>query len=322
MINLDVVFIDGVCPSQYDSAMGDVPLGGTESTVIRIAEALGKLGLNVAVIQQYEFEPILGQDCLYLPWSYLEKINPKFAVHLRSVRVMGKFPKAKNFVWLHDFGAAHIKDWEPIVNGNNATVLTVSQWHQNNIKKYAEFNRHEIMYNPIASNFFRPREERPGYDPYQMVWMSSPHKGLDKAIETFSKLHAKSPQSKLLVFNPGYFKDSKTKSPGVIPVGAVPKAVLQQALGKSLCMFFPTYYEECGALVLSESNGLGVPVAGYPAGCNAELLSHTPVKQLFESEDELIDTVLRWQSGERPVVDGNENFRIKNVIKNWLRILQ
>lgn len=293
-------------------------LGGTESAVIRLAEGFASLGLEVAVIQPFEFEPILGQYAFFLPASWLDKIDPACVIHLRSIAHLDKFPKARNFVWLHDVPDNRIKDWVQPVKDTQSKIICVSQWHRDKVREITPDMPVTYLYSPIDEECYLPKEARPQINKNQMVWMSSPHKGLNEALDTFKKLKLELPDITLTVMNPGYFYMLAPKIPGVSYAGELPRPNMRRLVASSLCLFYPTKFEETFGAVTSEANAMGVPVATYKVAALAESVS--PYNGWCKDEDDLINTIKAWYK-ERPEVHGQHQYRLKAVVPKWINEL-
>jgi glycosyltransferase involved in cell wall biosynthesis len=314
-VKFDLVFLDTVSPYQYEVGHLETrPLGGTEQTVIRMAEGLAERGLKVAVVLNRPFE-IMGK-AFYLPLSYLDKIKPDRVVHLRSVGQLHLFPNAKQYVWMHDLAQPYISEWEKPLREANATVISVSNWHKQNIQTMLKYENIISIHPPIDENCYF--EHRSPYNPNAIVWMASPHKGLVKGLKTFEKLHKLNPKIELLVLNPGYFSEEIPEQPGVRMIGSVSRTDLRNIVSRVLTLFYPTNFEETFGMIAAESNALGTPVATYKVAALSEsVASENP---FAVNEDDLCQMILKWQE-QRLVVKGQDRFRMKNVIKEWLRIL-
>lgn len=322
----DIVFIDCSNTRPYNRKdLENRPMGGVESSVIRVAEGLGQLGLKVAVIKASDpmigvkpehFEPIYGQHAFYMHENEIPKIETKFAIHLRGPRYLPSFPGAKHFIWLHDKCDDLIKGWLPHLKQYDATLVGVSRWHKHDIKNHIDYEKVTYAYNPVADHLYS-NNDRSNINKNLMVWASSPHKGLDNALSTFKKVKARLPSMQLLVYNPGYVDQEPIINPGILFYGPTGSRHVWHNLKKALCLFYPSDFKETFGLVVAEANALGVPVAGYPTGAVKEIISND--QQLSIDEDSLIERVCKWH--EHPItVPGRDDFKLQSVIPQWLRI--
>lgn len=325
--SFDIVFID--CSAGRPFTVKDLenkPMGGVESSTIRVAEGLGQLGLKVAVIKASDtnigsvqpfFEPIYGQYCFYMHEDYIPKIETKFAVHLRGPRYLPAFKDAKHFVWLHDLANDMIQSWLPHLKQYDVTLVGVSRWHKKNIKNHIDYDKITYAYNPVADHLYAHKREHEKINKNLMVWASSPHKGLDQALGTFKKIKSRLPLMQLLIYNPGYVDQEPIINPGTLFYGPTGSRHVWHNLKKALCLFYPTDFLETFGLVVAEANALGVPVAGYPVAAVKEIISSD--QQLSIDEDDLIERVCSWHANPISVPNRDE-FKIQNVVTQWLRI--
>ncbi|GAC1503325.1 MAG: hypothetical protein NVS1B10_08390 [Candidatus Saccharimonadales bacterium] len=325
-MHFDIIFLDISANKYYDrQTLEKSSLGGTEATVIRVAEGLASLGLKVAVLQSKPdyFEPTMGQFCFFLHANDIPDLTCSHFVQLRGISNAKLFPDAKQYVWLHDLAVEGMKEWTPDLEKWNIRLIGVSRWHKKNIKNHTNnYEKTSYIYNPVPDALYDT--PRPAYDPNLLVWLSSPHKGLGKALELFKEIRKSKPSMQFLVFNPGYFTtDDVTLSsmPGVVVAGALPCGVVWQNVKRALCVFYPAQWEETFGCIASESNAMGVPMATYRKGALPEVVSSDC--QMVEDGDEqsLIKRVLQWSDGYRPIVSGKNEFKFSTIIQDWVKLL-
>lgn len=317
-MRFDVIFLDTVAPKEYDNlSLQHEPMGGTEATVIRIAETLGAMGLEVAVAQSLRTEPIQGQYCLFIPASDLQQHETKNLVAIRSINGLELFPNANKYVWLHDVADERLEKWVDTLKETNAEVVGVSSWHKSNIEQHMNYDKCSFIYNPVQNDLYNVR---PKYDVNTLVWMSSPHKGLEKALEVFARIRNYRTNMVLKVFNPGYLNLALIIQPGVQVYGAVPAKEMWSHVAQSLAVLYPTDYKETFGLVAAEANALGVPFAAYKNAALAETVSSE--EQFSENEDRLVDKVVNWAKHGRPTVEGQERFKLSNIARRWIDLFK
>lgn len=328
------MFYDGVAPEPYTLETLKVKsLGGTEASCIRIVSRLATDGYNMVLAQRnrinYHTEVLGAGSITYCPLE-AEFTDKNFAavVSLRDaghyLKNKEKYPNAKHFLWMHDVVGGDYQDHMNYhLNGKNADLICVSDWHKRNIliSVNAKLNVKRI-FGPLADYCVKtPNTE---YDPNQLIFFSSPHKGLKGTLEIFVKLRKKDPSFYLKLSNPGYFADAQGLPEGVTSLGSVPHhSILMDHVRKSLCLFYPnTVFEETFGLVMAEANSVGTPVIAHPIGAAPEVTQHP--KELLDcnDHDRVIERVLAWKAGERPIVGPKKEFTMNEVIKEWKKILQ
>lgn len=318
-MRFEIIFWDPVASKPYThNTFETEPLGGTEGATIRLAEGLAKTGRRVGVIQHFDFIPTKSPAGVhYLPARWLDMVRPDNIIHLRGVGWLKQHHgKSQQFVWFHDLGQPFLPQWDELFNQYPAQLITVSDWHRENLKANGLKHETKRIYCPIDDKCVtHPRPDK--VDDYQLVWLSSPHKGLPDAISIFYKLRERDPKFKLAVFNPGYFNLEIDHSEGIRVVKNATREQLRTVTANSLCLFYPTQFQETYGSVAAEAEALGTPVATYKVAALAESVRMSP---FCNSEDHLIETVLEWQRN-RPVVNVHPEFLLENVIPEWEKLL-
>lgn len=335
----DVLFLDCHSYKYYDrNTLEKEPLGGTEATVVRIAEGLASLGLKVAVVQSPSpthdlkyFPPIIGQHCFFFHSNDIETLQCKHFVQLRSNQNGHLYPESKHYIWIHN----PIEPGFDLKLKEDDLVIGVSRWHRNQMRQVMPSIESQItyVYNPVLEDLYNQNdlEANSEYNPNLLIWTSSPHKGLGKALDFLKQIRIQNPKMELLVFNPGYLNldvVNLSSIPGVHVYGAVSAAQVWRILRKGLCLFYPSTYPETMGLVVAEANALGVPVITFKNGALKEVVSSD--QQMIEiqntetSEDEdqqLITKVLDWSKNGRPKVAGKDEFKFGTVLLEWVKLL-
>lgn len=329
-MHFNVIMLDTTANKYYDSTtLEREPLGGTEATIIRVAESLAQVGLSVAVVQTTcpPFEPVMGQYAFFMHNTTLPADTTcDYFIQIRGISNSHLFPEAQKFVWMHDLGHEKMKDWPEKLNKHNVKMIAVSRWHKKNLKKYLDgYDNITYIYNPVPDSLYIPPEKRSSYDRNLIAWLSSPHKGLGQATRLFKKIHEMRPQIKFLIFNPGYLQIDTvalSSNKGMYYSGPENCKTVWSVLQRCLCVFYPTDWEETFGCIASEANALGVPLATFKKGALNEVV--TSDNQLLEEGDEegIINRVIEWHDNGRPMIHGNEEFKLSVVVDDWLSLLQ
>lgn len=328
----DILFYDGVCPKPYTRQTLE-PMGGTEATVLRIADALSDRGYNLILEQRHRTSSMVAPDGLnYTPLDHTPSIvSPKVVVTLRDaghyVANKIRFPKAKHYIWLHDvMSGDYSTHLRMHLKGQEGTLLTVSDWHKTNVLN--ELHDHSLygslrvkrVYNPLAS--YAVKDANLAYHKHKLVYFSSPHKGLDYVLKLFGYLRNIDPRFELYLANPGYYADKTDLPPGVINLGSLTHERVLDHVRSALCVFYPnTVFAETFGLVYAEANALGTPVIAHPIGSAKEVLTHP--HQVLDCYDykAVVDRVIKWSKGERPIVSARKEFRLDAVIAEWIKLI-
>jgi glycosyltransferase involved in cell wall biosynthesis len=347
---MKIVIVDSETYKPYSlenlSAEG---LGGTEATVVRIAEAMD------AVVLQHNRTGNAGR---YRPMDSRE--NPSHIVVVRytlqAIRQAQLHPAARTFLWLHDLAGPDTPRGKTLgecasrLKTLRITLVCVSDFQAADIAK--SFIDHLPADRPAITRIYNPvvvgNEAGSGskFDRDKLVFFSSRQKGLDYTLYVFSYLHSRNRSLRLYLANPGYYAGQEDLIPGVVILGSLPHAQIVEHVRSSLCTFYPNYtYPETFGLVMAESNAVGTPVLAHAIGAASEVLRGEgqimPVPRLrvlsdralrrFPSMRRFGDAILRrigalqcyedrinaWRSGERPLVFARSEFSLDAIVAEW-----
>ncbi len=328
-MHFDIVMFDALSKTYYDRiTLEKNAMGGTEATVVRVAEGLAALGLKVCVMQARPayFEPTMGQHCFFMHADDYskEKVTCRHYIQLRAAANSHLFPTAKKYLWMHDVAGKEDTDHAEDIRKNNITVIGVSKWHRDNIREFLPDYEHKIkyIYNPVEEKLYDIGEKNTMYDRNTIVWTASPHKGLKKALDLFTEIKKKNDKMNFIIFNPGYYTlDTSQVSlvPGVNVYGPMNCLSVWNVVKSALCVFYPTEWTETFGLVAAEANALGTPLITYKLAALAETVSSP--NQFIKSDEEAIQRVLDWSTNGRPMVRGDDDFKKENVIVAWVKLL-
>lgn len=341
-----LLFVDSVCPKPYDpNTLLTEPMGGTEATVIRVAEAIASKGHTVVVSQHCRKEVAQFKA----KYDTFDNANPEdfdAIVVLRDANLLLDIrSKVKNrivYLWMHDMVTTSFRDKFDELSKEGIKAICVSQFHRHQLieaqRSVGKGFQSTVLYNPIDDNLVP--DFKVATDNNKLVFFSSPHKGLQQTLELFKKLREFDPKFTLTIANPGYLEGPDTSGyENVTNIGAVPHHRIIEELRSALCTWHVNYvFPETFGLVYAESNAIGVPfltsriIYGAGGQCshavdeiwdhNAELITPKNAQDpINEINKEFIDRTLAWKKGYRPRVRGNEFFRLKKVTKDWLTML-
>lgn len=326
-MNFDCIFIDNTTPKPYsESTLNNSPMGGTEASIVRLAEGLGKAGLKVGVFIHNSTRIEMGTHAYYLPINELGQINKVHTVvALRGIGGISLFPASNKISWQHDIPDARCRQW----NLKDIKVICVSDWHKSRFqyevcdKDRIDNPKVNFIYNIVPDDLYIPRKQYMPIDNNQLVWLSSPHKGLEEALKLFKIVKEFIPQLTLRVFNPGYLSNEYRQQPGVIIEGAHNYKHMWSIARESLAVFYPTTFQETFGCVAAEANAQHVPVLCYRTAGIREALNHDD-SQLIElgKYKDYIDRLISWHKGDRPFVHGNGLFKESEIIPKWIRLIE
>ena len=322
-----LLIIDPCCPKPYDTeTLYNTSQGGTESTVTRIAEGLSLWGWGVAV-EQHNRKADFGR--YWVPNMNQENgFEPENVVCLRRPQALysarKRFPEAKLLLWCHDlFDPTAGREVSKACAETKAEIICVSHYHKSQIlSQMGPYVVPKIWVSHPPIDPIVETLKSSSYEPFKLVWFSSPHKGLAGALEIFAELHKRDPRFELHVHNPGYFEDTKAVQPGVIikPRGSYLDSL--RTVSNSLAVFYPnTEAPETFGIVFTEANALGVPVLTHRFGSATEVLDHPSETVDCHNKERVIVTIQAWAAGQRPLVKARSDFSMRKSLQSFEKAL-
>ncbi len=348
-----LVFYDPTCVRAYDSdTLGREAIGGTEASVVRIADALGaRVAQHNRTDRNGRYEPpqrdpavgcvVLVRDSRALP------------------DVQRLYPNARVLLWVHDRmrpgsrRARWLASSADLLRALEVQIICVSDTQRASVEatlrwmRAADSIRARTIYNPIDAAL---QPDGAPVDARKLVFFSSPNKGLKYTLDAFRYLRRKMPDLELVVGNPGY-KQGRWALEGVRYLGPQPQARIHAEVRTALCTFFPNFViPETFGLVFAESNALGTPVLTHECGAAREILADErqilPVRGAQRAYEHLcgplpphwrawparvagglglfeayLERIRAWRAGERPVTAPDRRFQLTAVAERWRAML-
>lgn len=324
-----LLFIDPVAGRPYRlESSGQIPPGGTEATLLRIARGLSVRGYEVWISQSSRQKRERDRYGIrYVPFEFRGRPNcprPDALVCLRSHKIIPwlrrRYSACPIYLWLHCFPGARRHCIGKMATEHDFSVIAVSHSHARFVEKRCRV-RPIVIYNPLEAGLEKYRTVPK--DPNSMIYFSSPHKGLCQVLELFQEVRRCIPELTLKVANPGYIDGRLFEDEGVINLGSLPHHAVLREVAASFCVFYPqTVFAETFGLVFAEANALGTPVLAHDLGAAAEILSD--LDQLVDCTDPgtVIERLVRWRREGPPRLGADPRFGLDGIVARWEEILQ
>lgn len=339
---MNILFIDGLTEYPYTSQSLHecVPIGGTEIAILRVAELLS-LEQDVIIAQTARTEEACIDKIRYISYDgakHDKTLHPEIIIVIRprraTVQFAKRYPKARLFFWVHDIPGKYMRKYRYRFVKHHCAVIAISHFQKEKILANWQGNRLQrwlaklfqktqpaitVIYNPIAPAHI---ENNGAFHNNKLLFTSAPERGLAEVVALFKQVIITIPDLKLYVACPGYtslapFQKIVTH-PNIVILGNLPHRQLQRHIAESLCVFYPqTQYPESFGYVFAEANALGTPVLAHDFGAAKEVLSHP--NQLVNGKDAsaVINKLMQWQQGERPVVTSVPHIKKDAVLSQW-----
>lgn len=314
-----VLFSDSCAYKPYDlQSLDQAAMGGSEATLIRIVSALkenDKISVSHEIPRFFKAEDSFKDHVVCM----------RNAEHLPALRK--RFPKAKLHLWLHDFCDPKILSHSTILKTNASSLICVSEHHKMHTVEMLKSQGYQGEY-PVK-RIFNPVDDKLGvhiynasYDPFRLIFMSSPHKGLNRTLEIFQGLRYSNPRYTLKIANPGYYPDAKVHLEGVEVMGSLPHAELMSELGASMCMLHVnTVFPETFGIVYAEALAMRTPFISHRWPAVREISDDVNLFVDCNDADRVIQKVIHWSEKGRPSVSLDPKFRTYNIVKDWIELL-
>lgn len=199
---MKIVFIPQNCISFHGKSLLERPLGGTETAVVRLAEALHRLGHAVFVVTSAAEIPATQPQ--YLPLSALNEMNDiDVAVSVRGVASLFSGIRARqSFLWTGDAHdqPSHLGIGDRRVVNKLTALWCVSSWHARNLCEVSGFPESKcwVVRNGFAQGLFEGQEVR---NRKRLIYSSTPFRGLALLPEIFSRIRSVHSDAELHIFS-------------------------------------------------------------------------------------------------------------------------
>lgn len=326
-----ILFYDPSSPKGYDHhSLQNDSLGGTEGTVIRIAEKLGE-NHTVVVAERTRTTASTSRNVQYLPFApFLLGMEWQAVIVLRNLdtvmHVRDMLPNTPVWLWAHDLVDRRFLPYVYKLKKKNIGIIAVSNSHKQQFEDLKlidplipELPVIEVIYNPVEDNL---KPDDTPVNKCKLLFPSSSYKGLDNTIRVFKILRETHPDFELVITNPSYHETKVAPNDGILYLGSQTHARNIQEMRTSLAVFQVNHeVPETFGLVFTEANAVGTPCLAHPFGSAKEVLTNPD--QIVNTYDRaaVIQKILDWRFKERPKVDIPDKFRLSQVIKEWEKLL-
>jgi glycosyltransferase involved in cell wall biosynthesis len=299
-LSMRIVFLDFVRWDYVVDSAYRVPLGGSQSALCYLAEALAGLGHEVYFLGNTT-APALSRGVQCLP---IGKMPPNFFATFDVAIVLNGpaagpdvrgwlRPGAKLILWTqhaHDQPAMQVLRERAVAAAFDA-VAFVSGWQQQRYQDVLGVDRarSRVLRNAIAPAFagrftsgesIRAAKQRP-----VLAYTSTPFRGLDVLLKVFPAIRAQVPRAVLRVYSSmrvyqrnqerddaefGHLYQLCRETPGVEYIGSLPQPALAEQLTDVMVLAYPNHYAETSCISVLEAMACGCQIVTSNLGALAE----------------------------------------------------
>ncbi|NLF25435.1 MAG: glycosyltransferase family 4 protein [Deltaproteobacteria bacterium] len=278
---MKISFFPQSCVPYHANSLDEGPLGGTETGIIRLAQALHQRGHTVTVYTSDQNPPPSNPP--YLPIRAVQSMQPVdvFVVVREWIPLVYQIPCRKRFFLTgdaydqpHNLGIGDLR-----VAARIDGVLLQSEWHAATLCKSSGLPREKvyIIRNGVYLPFFEGAEERKRK---RLIYSSTPYRGLEHLPRLYAEIKKRHPDAELHIFS-GYdvygkpsgsntamenrlqlLKEQLLKLPHVYFEGNVTQQRLAREFMKSAVLAYPNTFAETSCITAMEAQAAGcVPVS-------------------------------------------------------------
>ena len=279
------------CIGVHANILNERPLGGTETGIVRLAEALHTRGHEVTVYTSHPNPP--DSQPRYLPLNQAQFMQQQDAVIVvrEWFPLLGNIPAKKKFLWTGDapdqIHTVGIGD-KRVVNAVDG-IFAVSEWQANALANASGFPRKKIQVirNGIHLPYFEGSEKR---ENKRLIYSSTPFRGLKFLPIIFKNLKQLHPDVSLHVFSGMKLYASNRdnayhtqleqqyapvfeeleKMEGVFVHGNVSQQQLSREFMKSSILCYPNTFVETSCITAMEAQAAGCAVVTSKLGALPE----------------------------------------------------
>lgn len=333
----EIVFADDGIP--FDGRMAaTAPLGGAESALVGLAEALARRGHRVSVHNRCP-APL---DHAGVAWRPLEAGLPTIAdlyIANRSDKLLSLIPAARRRVfWIHN-PASYLLKWRYLSKlwRWRPTIVFSGASHAATYPRWAPGARVVIPYGvPAMFRGVTPRETAP---PARAVFTSNPLRSLDWLLAVWrERIHPCLAGAELHVFaGTAVYGGAGGKAgamerilaearatPGVVLRGAVGKPALAHELSLARVYLYRGDVGETFCLSAAEAQAMGVPAVVENVACMSERVRHGETGFVVEGQAAFADAALRlltddalWRRQHRAALAAQGRFGWDEAAASW-----
>ena len=289
---------------------GETPLGGVESSLIAIAEALAARGHEVSVYNDCA-TPLEHRGVRWVPLSHGLPRRADLYVANRDHELLLQVPFARRrALWLHNPGwkAAGWR-FRAKLAALPADIIVLGEYHR---ATCPDWMQRRIVTIPLGlADRFRNAPPLPAPPPPRAVFTSNPARDLDWLLRVWcERIHPRVPEAELLLFSgpqvyqmrPGsglelmkrvLAKAASLTEQGVRPQQPVGRDVLASHVAQARAMLYRGHEEETFCLALAEAQALGVPCVVQPIGSAVERVRDGVTGHVAPDEQSFADHAVR-----------------------------
>ena len=273
---MKIAFYPSSCVPFHGLSLDERPLGGTETGVIRLSEAIANLGAEVVVFTGVDNPPLTKS--LFLPFRTFRDLGPvDIFVSIRDWNpLLLPISTKLRFLWTGDSfdQIQNVGIGDRRVSGVIDQLLTVSDWHAETLCEHSGFPRDKAwpIRNGVHLPYFTGTETRKRK---RLIYSSTPFRGLALIPQIYAELKKRHPDLELHVYSgysvykgpAGYSESAEAdfralsqelqSLPDVTVHGNIRQQELAREFMRSAILLYPNTFAETSCITAMEAQAAG-----------------------------------------------------------------
>jgi glycosyltransferase involved in cell wall biosynthesis len=279
-------------------------IGGTEGSVIQLAEALASLGHRVFALNRIDCRATEA-GVNWVPLQDKQSLPAiDVAIGINSPRVLDGVKARRTIVWLHNPPTLRQqlkhRNFMAVLRHRPHAVL-LSEYQSGLLHRRLPYSGRSIVHYGISGAFLSGEPDRVPRAP-RAIFTSQPQRGLAFVSECWAAISEAMPSAELHVFYPLAKHEEVARlcanRTGIIVRGSVSRSQLAQELRASRVMLVPGVTDETYCLAAAEATASGVPIVTLGIGALSERVRHNETGFIVSTGTEFTERAIRLLSDE------------------------
>jgi glycosyltransferase involved in cell wall biosynthesis len=279
-------------------------MGGTESSVVQLAEALARRGHEVCVFNaipspRHEF----GVD--WRPfWQAPDYTRGQTGIAVANPKLFNGLAFRSYIFWVHN----PLKSWRQIRRGNVAALVRtrphfvlLGEYHSAQVPRWFPSSGRTVIHHGVHEDFFR-KAAASAPPPPRAIFTSQPYRGLDWVLALWPAIKRQAPSASLDIFAPKTHQaEANAKMaelPGVQFRGSIARPDLVNELANARVQLIPGHRDETYCLAAAEAAAVGVPIVTLGTGSLSERVRDGQTGFIAHSREAFVAAAVRLLSDD------------------------
>lgn len=269
-------------------------MGGTESSLVQLAEALARRGHDVCVFNGVS-SPRNEFGVNWRPFAEAQtRVRSNIGIAVATPKAFRGLSFRSRIFWLHN----PLKSWRQIRRGSvwpllmaRPTFVLLGDYHAKRVPGWLPSSGREIIYHGIHEDFFRKTAATIAPPP-RALFTSQPYRGLDWLLGLWPAVKRRAPGASFHVFAPKCHQaeaNARRRSiEGVTFRESLPREALIAEFATARVQLVPGHRDETYCLAAAEATAAGVPIVTLGEGALAERVSNGKTGFVVRDKSEFI----------------------------------